>query len=605
MLIGLSIRDVVLIDRLDLAFGPGLTVLTGETGAGKSILLDSLGLAMGARAEQGLVRAGCEQASVTAMFAPAPNHPAYALLSEQGVEAGEEIVLRRVLGADGRSRAFANDIPVGAALLRRAAALLVEVQGQHDQMGLADPAQHAALLDSYAVAPALKTAVAAGYRGFKAAGAALAAARAAIAEAERDQDWLRHAVQELSKLAAQDGEETALAAERQRLQQGEKRAEAIAAALSELGSRDRRNPGPAAALRAASRALGRLAPPADPAAEHPAAPAIAALERAEEALAEVETLLTRLGQDAESDPRLLEAAEERLFALRAAARKHSVAVADLPALLTSLGARLGALETGAAEVDAMERAAAAARAEFAAACGRLSEARAAAAAKLDKAVARELPPLKLDRARFATALAPLPEPGWSAQGADAVAFLIATNPGQAPGPLAKIASGGELSRLMLALKVVLAPRRRPKSGRAWPRRGRRAPPNSNRNLRPSGSAWRGQAPGHVRGRGRRFAPGERARARRSPRRRHECLRAAPGPRRASADPARPARARPANPRPRRSAHGPGRPNARHRRVAGNARPAPIRLGPNKCLRNPARGRRRRGRATQPGKAGRR
>ncbi len=456
MLTGLSIRDVVLIDRLDLEFGSGLTVLTGETGAGKSILLDSLGLAMGARAEVGLVRAGAEQASVTAMFTPEPSHPAYAVLAEQGVEAGEEIVLRRVLGADGRSRAFANDIPVGAALLRRVAGLLVEVQGQHDQMGLADPAGHIALVDNYGVPPALRRDAAIAWRGWREAEAALKAAREAIAEAERDQDWLRHAVGELSKLAPREGEETSLAAERQLLQQGEKRAEAIAAALAELGSRDRRNPGPGAALRAAARALIRLAPSPDPQAENPAAPAIAALERAEEALAEAETLLTRLGQDAQADPRLLEAAEERLFALRAAARKHNVAVAELPSLLDSLRSRLGALETGAAEVGALERAAAAARAVYIDVCAKLSDARRAAAAKLDRAVARELPPLRLERARFITEVQGLADAAWGAQGADRIRFLIATNPGQEPGPLAKIASGGELSRLMLALKVVLS-----------------------------------------------------------------------------------------------------------------------------------------------------
>ncbi|MCW3477616.1 DNA repair protein RecN [Limobrevibacterium gyesilva] len=456
MLTALSIRDVVLIERLDLSFGPGLTVLTGETGAGKSILLDSLGLAMGARSEAGLVRAGAEQASVAAVFAPPAGHPVYTLLAEQGIAADDEIVLRRVVAKDGRSRAFANDQPVGAALLKRAAGLLAEVQGQHDQMGLADPAGHALLLDAFGVPDGLRAAVAAGHRAWRAAAAALEAAREAIAEAERDQEWLRHAVDELARLAPEDGEEERLAAERQRLQQGERRAAAIATALGELSSRDRRNPGPAASLRAAARALQRLTPANDPDAANPAAPAMAALERAEEALAEAETLLTRLADEAEADPRLLEAAEERLFALRAAARKHGLQVMELPALLATLRDRLAALETGSARVEELEREAAATRASYAEACSRLSEARRAAAAKLDRAVARELPPLRLERARFVTDMSPLPESDWGAQGADAVRFLIATNPGQAPGPLAKIASGGELSRLMLALKVVLA-----------------------------------------------------------------------------------------------------------------------------------------------------
>ncbi len=454
MLTALSIRDVVLIERLDLDFGPGLTVLTGETGAGKSILLDSLGLALGARADIGLIRAGAEQAIVTASFSPPPGHPIAALLAEQGLDLEDEIVLRRVLGRDGRSRAFLNDQPVGVALLRRAGALLVEVQGQHEQMGLADPVGHAALLDAFGVAPKLREAVTATWRGWRGARQALQAAQAAIEAARRDEEWLRHAVDELAKLAPQDGEENALAAERLRLQQGERRAEAIAAALAELAPRDRRGPSPASSLRAASRALGRLAGPND--AVNPAAPALAALERAEEALAEAETLLSRLAAEAEADPRLLEQAEERLFALRAAARKHSIAVVELPGLLDTLAARLAALETGTAEIEALERAATAARAGYQAAATALSDARRAASGRLEKAVARELPPLRLDKARFQAEIVSLDEAEWGANGADAVRFLIATNPGQAPGPLAKIASGGELSRLMLALKVVLS-----------------------------------------------------------------------------------------------------------------------------------------------------
>lgn len=455
MLTALSIRDVVLIERLDLGFGPGLTVLTGETGAGKSILLDSLGLALGMRAEAGLVRAGAEQASVTASFAPPVGHPVAALLAEQGLAAEDEIVLRRVLGRDGRSRGFINDQPVGVALLRRAGALLVEVQGQHEQMGLADPASHGTLLDAFGVAPALRRAVAGAWRDWRGALAALDAAREAIAAAERDEEWLRFAVDELAKLAPQENEEAQLAAERQRLQQGERRAEAIAAALAELTPRDRRSPGPAAALRSAGRALQRLILPGQAEAANPAGPAMAALERAEEALAEAETLLTRLAAEADADPRQLEKAEERLFALRAAARKHAVAVVDLPGLLDTLAARLAALETGAAEVVALEQAAATARAAYIQAATALTAARRAASVRLDRAVAKELPPLRLDKARFVAEVTGQPEADWGEHGADRVRFLIATNPGQEPGPLARIASGGELSRLMLALKVVL------------------------------------------------------------------------------------------------------------------------------------------------------
>ncbi|HTR16225.1 MAG TPA: DNA repair protein RecN [Acetobacteraceae bacterium] len=456
MLTALSIRDVVLIERLDLAFGAGLTVLTGETGAGKSILLDSLGLTLGNRAEQGLVRTGADQASVAARFSLAADHPVHALLREQGIGDEDELVLRRVVTKDGRSRAYINDQPVGAALLRRAGALLVEVQGQHDQMGLADPATHTTLLDAYGVPPALRARVAECHRAWRAAERDLAAAREAIAEARREEDWLRHTVEDLAVLAPEEGEEDALAAERQRLQQGERRAEAIAAALAEIAPRDRRNAGPAAALRAAARALQRLIPPQQaPDAPNPVAPALAALERAEEALAEAETLLARLGAEAETDPRLLERAEERLFALRAAARKHAIAVAELPGLLATLRARLGALETGAAEIDALETAAATARAAYADSAAALSAARREAAARLEAAVMRELPPLRLDKARFFVEVTPLDEAAWGADGADQARFLIATNPGQAPGPLGRVASGGELSRLMLALKVVL------------------------------------------------------------------------------------------------------------------------------------------------------
>jgi DNA repair protein RecN (Recombination protein N) len=456
MLTTLSIRDVVLIERLDLTFGPGLTVLTGETGAGKSILLDSLGLAIGARAETGLVRATAEQASVTACFTPPDDHAVGELLDEHGLTAEDEIVLRRIVGKDGRSRAFVNDHPVGVGLLRRVGNLLVEVQGQFEQMSLADPARHAGLLDAFGTPPPLRQAVAETWRAWRDALKTLEQAREAIAAAERDEEWLRHAVDELATLAPRLGEEEALARERQRLQQNERRAEAIAAALSELTPRDRRGSGPASSLRAAARSLQRLVPSGQPEAANPADPALAALERAEEALAEAETLLTRLAADSEVDPRLLEQSEERLFALRAAARKHGVAVPDLPELLDTLAARLAALETGAAEIAALEQAARDTKERYAAAAGKLSAARTAAAGKLEKAVARELPPLRLDKARFFAEVSDLPEAGWGPGGTDQVRFLIATNPGQEPGPLARVASGGELSRLMLAMKVVLS-----------------------------------------------------------------------------------------------------------------------------------------------------
>jgi DNA repair protein RecN (Recombination protein N) len=454
MLTELSIRDVVLIEKLDLSFGASLTVLTGETGAGKSILLDSLGLALGARSDAGLVRAGAAQASVAATFAPPATHPVHALMEELGLPEDESLVLRRAVERNGRSRAWVNDQPVGATALRRVGAMLVEVQGQHDQMGLADPASHLRLLDAYGAPPDLIAEVAARHRAWRAAEENLFAARQAIAEAKREEDFLRHATDELARLAPQEGEEERLSAQRHLLQQGEKRAEAIAAALSELTPRDRRSHGPAAALRAAGRALSRLLP-ATPETDNQAAPALAALERAEEALAEAESLLGRLAAEADADPRQLEQAEERLFALRAAARKHAIPVVELPDLLARFRDRLAALDVSDAEIGRLSQAAAQASRKFSDSAGRLTEARTKAAARLEQAVSAELPPLRLEKARFFVAVSALPESEWGAHGADSVRFLIATNPGQAPGPLGRIASGGELSRLMLALKVVL------------------------------------------------------------------------------------------------------------------------------------------------------
>jgi len=451
MLASLAIRDVVLIERLDLSFGPGLTVLTGETGAGKSILLDSLGLACGARAEAGMVRAGQAQASVAACFQPPPGHPALAILEQQGIEAEETLVLRRVVQADGRSRAFVNDQPVAVGLLKRLAATLVEVQGQHDQVGLADPATHGGLLDAFGGLEGQRAGVAEAWSRLRAAERSLAEAREAIAAAQRDEEFLRHAVDELTSLSPEEGEEEELAQERQRLQQGEKRNEQIASALAALQPRDRRSSSPAGALREASRALERLPPP-----NEEAQPILAYLAAAQDAVAEAETLLERLLLEGGPDPRRLEQVEDRLFGLRAAARKHGVAVVELPALLTSLKERLSALDAGTGRVVALEAEAGAARNAYLEAARALSTARREAAGRLERAIAQELPPLKLDRARFVVEVAEREEGGWSADGMDRVTFLVATNPGTQPGRLDRIASGGELSRLMLALKVVLA-----------------------------------------------------------------------------------------------------------------------------------------------------
>ena len=451
MLASLAIRDVVLIEKLDLSFDAGLAVLTGETGAGKSILLDSLGLALGHRAEAGLVRAGQAQASVAAAFLPSPDHPCFDILRDQGISTEDELVLRRVLQADGKSRAFINDQPVSVALLKRLGATLVEVQGQHEQVGLADPATHAGLLDAFGALDGERSATATAWAAWRDATRRLAAAREAIASAQREEEWLRHAVGELTDLAPEEGEEDALAAERQRLQQGERRAEAIATALGELTPRDRRAASPARALREAARALERLPPP-----NEEAQPAIQALAAAQDALSEAETLLTRLMNEAGPDPRRLEQVEERLFALRAGGRKHSVPVSELASLLGRLRARLEALDAGAGEVATLEAAEAKARSSYIAAAGKLSATRRKSAAALEKALAEELPPLKLDRARLVIDITARDENAWGADGQDRVSFLVATNPGQTPGALAKIASGGELSRLMLALKVVLS-----------------------------------------------------------------------------------------------------------------------------------------------------
>lgn len=469
MLSFLSIRDVVLIEALDLAFHPGLTALTGETGAGKSILLDSLGLALGERANAGLIRAGTPEARVTASFEVLPDHPVHTILAEQDIpaEPGEPLILRRVVGSDSRSRAWVNDQPVGVGLLRRVAAMLVEIQGQHEQMGLADPSTHRDLLDAFGVPSRLRINVAQTFAAWRDARELLDRARRDMADAAREEEWLRHTVGELSALAPVPDEEQLLAAQRHALQRHERRAEAVSAALAELTPRDRRNAGPAAALRAASRALLKLLPTAtdrpenlaeDDPEQTSAQDALAALEAAEIALADAESLLSRLASEQGADPRLLEQVEERLFALRAAARKHDTTVSDLPDLLGRLSARLEALETGTARLEMLEHAVQDARAAFEKAATELTAARTKAGRRLEIAVEAELKPLRLERARFVTELTPMPAAQWSAAGMEQVTFLLAANPGQPAGPLGKVASGGELSRLMLAIRLVLAGR---------------------------------------------------------------------------------------------------------------------------------------------------
>ena len=447
MLLSLTIRDVVLIDRLDLAFPSHLSVLTGETGAGKSILLDALGLALGARAESGLVRRGAAQAIVAAEFDIGPDHAARTILAEQGIEAEDILVLRRVLGTDGRSRGFVNDQPVGVGLLKQLGDTLVEIQGQFEQRGLMDPANHRALLDAFSATPDSSEAVRTSWQAWRDARDARAEAEAARAKAAADEEFLRHTLGELDALKPQPGEESQLAEQRARMMHGAQVAEAMAAAARELGS-DR---GADHALNMAARALEKVRDKAGGLLD----PAIAALERA---LVETEEARAALDQaiadhEREGD---LESVEERLFNLRALARKHGVSVDELAALRDEVASRLGTLEDGEAGLKRLAKTEGETRARYAAAAERLSRLRRTAADRLDKAVQAELAPLKLDRARFSTTLVPLDPADWGPEGAERVTFEVATNPGAAPGAMSKIASGGELSRFLLALKVVLA-----------------------------------------------------------------------------------------------------------------------------------------------------
>jgi DNA repair protein RecN (Recombination protein N) len=444
MLTQLSIRDVVLIDLLELEFGPGLGVLTGETGAGKSILLDALGLALGMRADSGLVRAGQAQAAVSVAFEIAAHHPVWAMLDENGLarEPGEPLVIRRIVKADGGSRAFVNDQAVSAGLLRELGASLVEIHGQHDDRGLLNPRGHRALLDGFGRIDTSMASTA--WALVQAAEARLAEARAAHEAAERDRDWLAHAVAELDKAAPQAGEEEALATLRTSMQAGARLGDELATIMALVQGSE----GGLAQLRQAARRLDRIAP------EHDAlADALSALDRAVIEAAEAEDALTKAQTALAFDPQRLEQAEERLFELRALARKHRVEADALPALRDELHAKLDAIEAGGEQVAALAAELAIARANYDTAASALTGARTAAAARLDAAVAAELVPLKLGEARFRTVLGPA-EPG--ASGRDRAEFEVSTNPGAPFGPLVRIASGGELSRFILALKVALA-----------------------------------------------------------------------------------------------------------------------------------------------------
>ena len=444
MLGQLAIRDVVLIDRLELEFEAGLGVLTGETGAGKSILLDSLGLALGARADSGLVRQGQDGATVSAELMLPSGHPALALLAEQGIdcEPGEPLVLRRTIKADGGSRAFVGGMGVSAATLRDIGALAIEIHGQHDDRGLLNPRGHRALLDSFG---RLSTnAVAAGWGDVSLLERRLAEARRTIDEAQRDRDYLTFASEEIDKLAPQPGEETELSEQRAMMQAGARAGESLTGLDELLGGSD----GALAQLRAAARKIERGA------ADHPLlAEALASLDRAVIEAAEAEDRISRAAEAMAFDPARLEAAETRLFDIRAMARKHRVEPDALAALGEDMRAKLAAIDAGEGQLRDLEAQLDAARTAFDEASATLHAERTAAALRLDEAVAAELAPLKLDSARFRTVVAPA-DPGPT--GATHVEFTVSTNPGAPFGPLTRIASGGELSRFILALKVALA-----------------------------------------------------------------------------------------------------------------------------------------------------
>lgn len=447
MLVTLSIRDIVLIDRLDLDFAAGMSVLTGETGAGKSILLDSLSLALGARGDADLVRHGEAQGQVTAVFDVAGNHPVRSFLKDNDVDDEGDIILRRIQTADGRTRAFINDQPVSAGLMRQAGSLLVEIHGQHDDRALVDPESHRALIDVFGGLTGEAAAVAAAYAAFRSAEKAVTDLERRIEAARNEADYLRAAVEELSQLKPQAGEEEQLAARRTDMMAVEK----IAGDLNEAFETLNGSASPVPELASLLRRLERKADQMPQLLGQPVRSLAEALDQLEETRGGLEAAL----RQTEFDPRELENVEERLFALRAASRKFSVPVEDLAALCESMSGDLADLDAGEDKLAALVEAAAKARAVYDQKAAALSEKRRKAARLLEKAVERELPDLKLERAKFIVEIDSDPaSPGRS--GIDQLQFHVQTNPGTRPGPMMKVASGGELSRFLLALKVCLA-----------------------------------------------------------------------------------------------------------------------------------------------------
>ncbi|MEC9367586.1 MAG: DNA repair protein RecN [Pseudomonadota bacterium] len=450
MLAALSIRDIVLIDRLDLEFGRGMSVLTGETGAGKSILLDAFALALGARGDASLVRSGAEQGQVTAVFALNPGHPVLALLAENELPGDGDLILRRIQSADGRTRAFVNDAPVSAQLLRRVGELLVEIHGQHDDRAMTDPSTHRDLLDAFAGLTAEARSAASLHEALKDADTALAEHKAQIARVREGRDYLEHAVEELRTLAPQPGEEAELSSRRQVMMHSEKIASDLEEALAALSGDDGRQSRLAAALRKLERQPAEVSALTGPIA--------AALERVVVETNDARDALEQALERISYEPKELEAAEERLFALRALARKHQVPVDGLAALVAKFEGELAALDAGEETLEQLGKAAKAAHDSYRKAAEKLSAQRRKAATRLDEEVMAELPPLKLEKAKFITGIESVSAEQGGPQGLDRVTFTVQTNPGTAAGPMMKVASGGELARFMLALKVVLAAR---------------------------------------------------------------------------------------------------------------------------------------------------
>ncbi|WP_406645221.1 DNA repair protein RecN [Aliisedimentitalea scapharcae] len=443
MLRALDIRDLLIIDRLELSFQPGLNVLTGETGAGKSILLDSLGFVLGWRGRADLVRQGAKQGEVVAEFDLPQGHPAFGVLQEAGLPAGDELILRRVNTAEGRKTAWVNDRRCSGDVLRQLSETLLELHGQHDDRGLLDPRGHRAMLDAFAGHGAMLQAVRQAWRVRAEARKAVERTRAALDAVRAEEDFLRHAVAELDKLDPRPGEDAELDARRRRMQGAEKIRDDVSRALQLLGGQSAEG-----ALSEAMSWLEGASDQADRMLDDP----MAALGRALIELGEAQDGVSRCLDALDFNPLELEETEERLFAIRAMARKHDVLADDLGAHADVLRGRLAALDAGDADLDRLQADLAQAEAAYGEAAGGLSASRSAAAGRLDQAVMAELAPLKMERAVFATQVSET-DPG--PEGRDQVAFSVATNPGAPSGPLNKIASGGELSRFLLALKVCL------------------------------------------------------------------------------------------------------------------------------------------------------